>query len=118
MRGQCQKWDPAAGQVAWLIRVALEQWGTAERCCKHHVDASGWAYVPAEGAVCNQTDAVPDRRLLLARRISLQSQDLAALINDVHAYPNGFDRTTSYRQHRQASDCLGISGRRGTLGYP
>ena len=42
--------------------------------------ASGWAYVTAVAAVCNQTDAVPDKRFLPARRISLQSQDLAALI--------------------------------------
>jgi DNA segregation ATPase FtsK/SpoIIIE, S-DNA-T family len=46
--------------------------------------ASGWAYVTAVAAVCNQTDAVPDKRFLPARRISLQSQDLAALINDAH----------------------------------
>ena len=46
--------------------------------------ASGWAYVTAVAAVCNQTDAVADKRFLPARRISLQSQDLAALINDAH----------------------------------
>lgn len=46
--------------------------------------ASGWAYVTAVAAVCNQTDAVPDKRCLPARRISLQSQDLAALISDAH----------------------------------
>lgn len=46
--------------------------------------ASGWAYVTAVAAVCNQTDAVPDKRFLPARRISLQSQDLAALIKDAH----------------------------------
>lgn len=46
--------------------------------------ASGWAYVAAVAAVCNQTDAVPDKRVLPARRISLQSQDLAALIKDAH----------------------------------
>jgi len=46
--------------------------------------ASGWSYVTAVAAVCNQTDAVPDKRLLPARRISLQSQDLAALIKDAH----------------------------------
>lgn len=46
--------------------------------------ASGWAYVTAVAAVCNQVDAVPDRRCLPARRISLQSQDLAALIKDAH----------------------------------
>ena len=46
--------------------------------------ASGWAYVTAVAAVCNQTDAVPDKRFLPARRISLQSQNLAALIKDAH----------------------------------
>ena len=46
--------------------------------------ASGWAYVTAVAAVWNQTDAVPDKRFLPARRISLQSQDLAALIKDAH----------------------------------
>lgn len=47
--------------------------------------ASGWAYVAAVAAVCNQTDASPDKRVLPARRISLQSQDLAALIKDAHS---------------------------------
>ncbi|MES2260561.1 MAG: FtsK/SpoIIIE domain-containing protein [Pseudomonadota bacterium] len=46
--------------------------------------ASGWSYVTAVSAVCNQKDATLDQRLLPARRISLQSQDLAALINDAH----------------------------------
>jgi S-DNA-T family DNA segregation ATPase FtsK/SpoIIIE len=46
--------------------------------------ASGWAYVTAVAAVCNQTDAIPDKRFLPARRISLQDQDLAALIKDAH----------------------------------
>lgn len=46
--------------------------------------ASGWAYVTAVAAVCNQTDAVPDKRFLPARRISLQNQHLAALIKEAH----------------------------------
>ncbi|KDB58374.1 FtsK/SpoIIIE domain-containing protein [Bordetella bronchiseptica] len=46
--------------------------------------ASGWAYVTAVAAVCNQTDAVPDKRFLPARRISLQSPNLTALIKDAH----------------------------------
>ena len=46
--------------------------------------ASGWSYVTAVSAVCNQKDATPNMRSLPARRISLQSQDLAALINDAH----------------------------------
>lgn len=46
--------------------------------------ASGWSYVTAVAAVCNQTDATPDQRVLPARRISLQNQDLTALIKDAH----------------------------------
>ncbi|EPW8900871.1 FtsK/SpoIIIE domain-containing protein [Pseudomonas aeruginosa] len=46
--------------------------------------ASGWAYVSAVAAVCRQTDAMPDERFLPARRISLQSPALAAMIKDAH----------------------------------
>ena len=46
--------------------------------------ASGWSYIAAVSAVCNQKDAMPDSRSLPARRISLQNQDLAALISDAH----------------------------------
>ncbi|WP_260466003.1 FtsK/SpoIIIE domain-containing protein [Stutzerimonas stutzeri] len=46
--------------------------------------ASGWAYVSAVAAVCRQTDAVPEERFLPARRISLQSPALAAMIKDAH----------------------------------
>ena len=46
--------------------------------------ASGWAYVSAVAAVCRQTDALPDERFLPARRISLQSPALAAMIKDAH----------------------------------
>ncbi|MBD9584488.1 DNA translocase FtsK [Delftia sp. DLF01] len=46
--------------------------------------ASGWAYVTAVAAVCNSKDAEPDKRFLPARRISLQSQELADLIKDAH----------------------------------
>lgn len=46
--------------------------------------ASGWAYVSAVAAVCRQTDAMPEERFLPARRISLQSPALAAMINDAH----------------------------------
>lgn len=45
---------------------------------------SGWAYVAAVAAVCRQTDALPDERYLPVRRISLQSQDLAATVKDAH----------------------------------
>lgn len=46
--------------------------------------ASGWAYVSAVAAVCRQTDALPEERFLPARRISLQSPALAAMIKDAH----------------------------------
>ena len=46
--------------------------------------ASGWAYVSAVAAVCRQTDAMPEERFLPARRISLQSPELAAMIKDAH----------------------------------
>lgn len=47
--------------------------------------ASGWAYVTAVAAVCTSKDAEPDKRFLPARRISLQSQELANLIDDAHS---------------------------------
>ncbi|MET3434423.1 S-DNA-T family DNA segregation ATPase FtsK/SpoIIIE [Herbaspirillum seropedicae] len=47
--------------------------------------ASGWSYVTAVASVCNQTDVLPDKRFLPARRISLQSEDLATLIKDAHS---------------------------------
>ena len=46
--------------------------------------ASGWAYVSAVAAVCRQTDALQEDRFLPARRISLQSPALAAMIKDAH----------------------------------
>lgn len=46
--------------------------------------ASGWAYVSAVAAVCRQTDILPNERFLPARRISLQSPALAAMIKDAH----------------------------------
>ncbi|OXS16056.1 cell division protein FtsK [Zobellella denitrificans] len=46
--------------------------------------ASGWAYLSAVAAVCRQTDALPGERFLPARRISLQSPELAAMIKDAH----------------------------------
>lgn len=46
--------------------------------------ASGWAYISAVAAVCRQTDALPNERFLPARRISLQSPALAAMIKDAH----------------------------------
>jgi S-DNA-T family DNA segregation ATPase FtsK/SpoIIIE len=46
--------------------------------------ASGWAYVSAVAAVCRQTDALSGQRYLPARRISLQSPNLAGIIKDAH----------------------------------
>ena len=46
--------------------------------------ASGWAYATAVAAVCNSKDVESDKRFLPARRISLQSQELADLIKDAH----------------------------------
>lgn len=46
--------------------------------------ATGWSYVSAVAAVCRQTDALPHERFLPARRISLQSPALAAMIKDAH----------------------------------
>ncbi|MGL4915221.1 MAG: FtsK/SpoIIIE domain-containing protein [Aeromonas allosaccharophila] len=46
--------------------------------------ASGWAYVSAVAAVCRQTDALPDKHFLPARRISLQNPVLAGMIKDAH----------------------------------
>jgi S-DNA-T family DNA segregation ATPase FtsK/SpoIIIE len=46
--------------------------------------ASGWSYVSAVAGVCRQNDALPDQRFLPARRISLQSPELARMIKDAH----------------------------------
>lgn len=46
--------------------------------------ASGWAYVTSVASVCMSKDIEQEKRFLPARRISLQSQDLAALIKDAH----------------------------------
>jgi S-DNA-T family DNA segregation ATPase FtsK/SpoIIIE len=46
--------------------------------------ASGWAYVTSVASVCMSKDIEQDKRFLPVRRISLQSQDLAALIKDAH----------------------------------
>lgn len=47
--------------------------------------ASGWAYVAAVAAVHRQTDAPVGARYLPARRISLQHEALASIMNDAHA---------------------------------
>ncbi|MDT0136533.1 FtsK/SpoIIIE domain-containing protein [Acidovorax sp. PRC11] len=46
--------------------------------------ASGWAYVTSVASVCMAKDIEQEKRFLPARRISLQSQHLAALIKDAH----------------------------------
>lgn len=46
--------------------------------------ASGWAYVTSVASVCMAKDIEQEKRFLPARRISLQSQNLAALIKDAH----------------------------------
>lgn len=46
--------------------------------------ASGWSYVTSVASVCMSKDIEQEKRFLPARRISLQSQDLAALIKDAH----------------------------------
>lgn len=78
--------------------------------------ASGWAYVTALAAVCNQTDAVLDKRFLPARRISLQSQDLAALIKDAHdlaEWVATYDELLDKRQ-LQHNDITVVRYRRGS----
>lgn len=78
--------------------------------------ASGWAYVAAVAAVCNQTDAVPDKRFLPARRISLQSQELAALIKDAHELAEWvatYDELLDKRQ-LQHNDITVVRYRRGS----
>lgn len=78
--------------------------------------ASGWSYVTAVAAVCNQTDAVPDKRFLPARRISLQSQDLAALIKDAHGLAEWvatYDELLDKRQ-LQHNDITVVRYRRGS----
>ena len=45
---------------------------------------SGWAYVSSVADVCRHTDAKPEERFLPARRTSLQTPALAAMIKDAH----------------------------------
>jgi DNA segregation ATPase FtsK/SpoIIIE, S-DNA-T family len=78
--------------------------------------ASGWAYVTAVAAVCNQTDAVADKRFLPARRISLQNEDLAALIKDAHGLAEWvatYDELLDKRQ-LQHNDITVVRYRRGS----
>lgn len=67
-------------------------------------------------AVCNQTDAVPRRHFLPARRISLQNQDLAALIKDAHdlaEWVATYDELLDKRQ-LQHNDITVVRYRRGS----
>ncbi len=78
--------------------------------------ASGWAYVTAVAAVCNSKDAEPEKRFLPARRISLQSQDLAALIKDAHELAEWvatYDELLDKRQ-LQHNDITVVRYRRGS----
>jgi S-DNA-T family DNA segregation ATPase FtsK/SpoIIIE len=78
--------------------------------------ASGWAYVSAVAAVCRQTDALPDQRYLPARRISLQSSDLAEIIKDAHdlaEWVATYDKLLDKRQ-LQHNDITVVRYRRGS----
>lgn len=78
--------------------------------------ASGWAYVSAVAAVCRQTDALPDERFLPARRISLQSPALAAMIKDAHELAEWvatYDELLDKRQ-LQHNDITVVRYRRGS----
>lgn len=78
--------------------------------------ASGWNYIAAVYAVCNQTDAAPDKRLLPARRISLQSPSLANLIKDAHELAEWvatYDELLDKRQ-LQHNDITVVRYRRGS----
>ncbi|WP_321952607.1 FtsK/SpoIIIE domain-containing protein [Paraburkholderia bannensis] len=78
--------------------------------------ASGWAYVTAVAAVCRQTDALPDERYLPARRISLQSPDLARKIKDAHdlaEWVATYDELLDKRQ-LQHNDIMVVRYRRGS----
>jgi DNA segregation ATPase FtsK/SpoIIIE, S-DNA-T family len=78
--------------------------------------ASGWAYVTAVAAVCISKDIEPGKRFLPARRISLQSQDLAALIKDAHELAEWvatYDELLDKRQ-LQHNDITVVRYRRGS----
>lgn len=78
--------------------------------------ASGWAYVSAVAAVCNQTDSSPDKRFLPARRISLQNPALAALVKDAHELAEWvatYDELLDKRQ-LQHNDITVVRYRRGS----
>lgn len=77
---------------------------------------SGWAYVSAVAAVCRQTDTLPEERFLPARRISLQSPELAEMIKDAHKMAEwvaAYDELLDKRQ-LQHSDITVVRYRRGS----
>lgn len=78
--------------------------------------ASGWAYVSAVAAVCRQTDVLPEERFLPARRISLQSPELASMVKDAHELAEWvatYDELLDKRQ-LQHSDITVVRYRRGS----
>ncbi|MDZ4281324.1 MAG: FtsK/SpoIIIE domain-containing protein [Hydrogenophaga sp.] len=78
--------------------------------------SSGWAYVSAVAAVCRQLDALPGERYLPARRISLQSAALAAMIKDAHdlaEWVATYDELLDKRQ-LQHNDITVVRYRRGS----
>lgn len=78
--------------------------------------ASGWSYVSAVAAVCRQLDALPGERHLPARRISLQSPALAAMIKDAHdlaEWVATYDELLDKRQ-LQHNDITVVRYRRGS----
>ena len=78
--------------------------------------STGWSYVSAVSALCRQTDAQPNQRFLPARRISLQSPALAAMIKDAHELAEWvatYDELLDKRQ-LQHNDITVVRYRRGS----
>ena len=78
--------------------------------------ASGWAYVSAVASVVRQADASPDRHFLPARRISLQNEELKAVLDDAHALAEWvatYDELLDKRQ-LQANGVTVVRYRRGS----
>ncbi|MBP0604172.1 FtsK/SpoIIIE domain-containing protein [Aeromonas veronii] len=78
--------------------------------------ASGWAYVSAVAAVCRQTDVLQGERFLPARRISLQSPELASMVKDAHELAEWvatYDELLDKRQ-LQHNDITVVRYRRGS----
>jgi DNA segregation ATPase FtsK/SpoIIIE, S-DNA-T family len=78
--------------------------------------ASGWAYVSAVAAVCRQMDVLQGERFLPARRISLQSPELASMVKDAHELAEWvatYDELLDKRQ-LQHNDITVVRYRRGS----